>query len=242
MADYTWQGIPNEPSPTGPAGDRTCPSGVCGGGSGPGNIGLIWPSSPYSDTYPAGERYAGQWTLGDQDRANRLACQQRQEMRLMYENMLLQFGGPEGTWIRMLIKDRMSRMMSSELDYRQASRGITPPAIPDWMEPYIATSEVPMQGPQKGDRPKGRWAEGKTKTVTSLRPLSAQADLTPDQLAFMSGWQAWQQAGAPTKYSPEALARMSDIERSWTPYGIESQLMFPQWAGQTPQWTIAQQR
>jgi len=182
--------------------------------------------------------YAGQKTLGDYYRENMLKMQQQQEMSLMYEDMLRQFGGPEGTWIRMLIKQKMASEGVSFMN-KPLGEKMIPPAIPNWMEPYVITKTVPMELPEgRGSRRRG----AETKTTTSLRPLSAQAELTPDQLNYMAGWLSWQKAGTPTEYSEEAFARMADIERSWTPYRMGSQSMFPGQRKPAQRWATAFQR
>ncbi len=103
--------------------------------------------------------------------------------------------------------------------------------IPDWMVPYLETSinyEAP-EGVQQGNAP-------------TLRPMGAQAELTPTQLGQMAGYEAYTRAGAPSNYSEEALTAMSDWEQWWQPYTTLSQSLFPSKNKLTPRWMPALQR
>ena len=87
------------------------------------------------------------------------------------------------------------------------------PPIPDWMRPYVVA--------QPKAKKKG-WLTGLGEKYTvpeteiqPLRPLGAQAELTPDQLGQMSGYLAFMR-GRPT-----------DIAGQWAPYSRLSQSLFP---------------
>jgi len=156
--------------------------------------------------------------------------------------LLEEYSGPEGSMIRWLIQNRIR-----ELEYKVAAvRGITaarkptpePPPVPDWMKPYMGAS-VTMQPSRPGGRPQRR--EQETREVGTLSPLGAQAELTPEQMGEMAGYQAWTKAGAPTQFSEQALREMSDWERWWTPYTRLSQSLFPKQQRLASGWATARQ-
>ena len=217
-----------------------------------------------SGTYPADQLYAGQKTLGDYYRENIAKCQQFREVNLAYDSLLRQFQGPESTWIRWLIKrnkgmiisdmlgrDAYGKSMSKgwldryisgdlplhtgkEAEFYQKHYGEIP-ALPDWMRDYIipVTTETEVS--------KGRGTQTKTSTSYTLRPLSPTAKLDAEQQNQLAGFLAWSKAGFPTKWSEDALIQMSDIERHWTPYTMESEAMFSK-APTKPKWATTFQR
>ena len=109
-----------------------CPSGVCS----------YWGNRTVSDadlygrsTYPSDIMYGGQETLGDYYRRANLLKSQWQEEKLIYENMLNEFAGPESTWIRLLIKGKLNEVKQrSFIDILRGTysdrdiKPITPPA------------------------------------------------------------------------------------------------------------------
>jgi len=212
--------------------------------SGPGNVGYIGHPTVGGTTDTG---YGGQKTLGDIYRENALRQQQLAEEKLMWQQMLNQFSGPENTWIRLLIRDRMQYPGTSESDYKQASKGVPAPPVPDWMQEFVIpqTAQPEMPGynvPRMFGGGGRRKTPREAKTSYTLRPLSAQEKLNPEQQSYMAGWLAYQQAGAPTKYSEEAFAGMSDIERWWSPYATQSQTMMPNQTKLRPRWATATQR
>jgi len=155
--------------------------------------------------------------------------------------LLGEYSGPEASFIRWLINKRVR-----ELKYKVArERGITaarPPEykaapVPEWMKPYIETTTETMPAGRGMARREGP----QTREVGELRPLGAQEELTPEQMALMGGYQAWQRAGAPTTYSEEALRGMSDWQRWWDPYVRLSQSLFPKQTKLGARWMPAKQ-
>ena len=163
--------------------------------------------------------------------------------------LLSDYRGPEAGHIRWLIKNRIK-----ELEWKLArQRGIksirgrdpefAPPPVPDWMKPYIETG-MPYEGVSPEQRGGGRTLgkREEDKGIGQLRPLGAQEELTPDQMAQMAGYQAWGKAGAPTRFSEDALRSMSDWQRHWQPYTRLSQSLFPKQAKLGKGWRTASQR
>ena len=148
-------------------------------------------------------------------------------------NLMGQFWGPEAAWIRWLIGERISQI-GRKFDMEMPER--EPPPVPDWMQEYVIPQEEVIPSGRRGIR-----RPPQTRTTYQLRPLSAQAKLSPEQQSLMAGFQAWQKAGAPTRYSESAIERMSDIDRWWSPYQMESQAMFPK-SPIKPRWATAVQR
>jgi len=156
----------------------------------------------------------------------------------------MEYSGPEGAMIRWLIGNRVKTLeydlakRYARSEVRQPEYEEAPP-IPSWMEPYVETRTVPVkEGPGKSSRRRGGE---KTKEIKVLRPLGAQTELTPDQMAYMAGYEAWQKSGMPTQYSQNALLGMSQLERYWQPHTTLSQSLFPRQQTQTPRWAIARQ-
>jgi len=154
--------------------------------------------------------------------------------------LLNQYSGPEGAVIRHLIRNRIA-----DLQY-QIDRGrvtearapeYEPPPVPEWMKPYIETRTVPVEEPIRGRRRE----QPETKEVQVLRPLGAQTELTPEQMGYMAGYQAWLEAGAPTRFQESMLPELSDWQRYWEYYKRQSQALFPKQQRLTPRWAVARQ-
>ena len=99
-------------------------------------------------TYPSDIMYAGQETLGDYYNRANLLKSQWQEEKLIYENMLNEFTGPESTWIRLMLKSKLDEVKQrSFIDILRGTysdrdiKPITPPA-PDWMQDFIVERTV----------------------------------------------------------------------------------------------------
>lgn len=154
-------------------------------------------------------------------------------------NLMSEYYGPEGATIRWFIGNRLKELQY-RLDRGYAGTAVRPeydePPIPDWMQPFLTPPTIPAE-PRSGRR--GTPA---TREVQTLRPLGAQAELTPEQMRQMAGYQAWGESGAPTRYSEQALRGMSDIDRWWDPYTRLSESLFPRQQKLTPRWATASQR
>lgn len=221
-------------------------------------------STPWTwNTDPAyAGAYAGQKTLQDYYKENQLRCEQMREKLAAYNSLLNQFYGPESTWIRWLIQKRKDAIMKDLSIYEQSSmpkgwldryiggemelhtgaegefmrkRYGELPAIPDWMREYIVPVTTQTEVGQ------GRGTRTKASTTYTLRPLGAQEKLSAEQQGLLAGWLAWSKAGFPTKFSTENLMGITDIERYWSPYRMESQAMFSKGTNK-PRWATAFQR
>jgi hypothetical protein len=166
-------------------------------------------------------------------------------------SLLDEFTGAESAYMRWLLNNRINSLRSQVRTMRgqtiSSSLKPEPPPMPDWLSPYLETSVHYQQEDVTGERAKElakrpSWAQGRTKTTTpTLRPIGAQAELTPDQLAFMSGYEAWGRAGAPQRWSEEAFREMSDVQKWWTPYVALSQKLFPTATKLRQRWATATQ-
>lgn len=189
----------------------------------------------YMDAYP--EVFTGSPSLPV---TSRIGWEEQQRINELY-GLLGQFHGPESGFIRWMIRNKI-KGLEYELD---KMRGVTearpptyaPPPIPDWMQEYI----VPGETIERGAPSRAKWGE-RTKQTYKLKPLSAQEELTPEQMGQMAAYQAWQKAGAPTEYSDWALRAMSDWQRHWDYYTRQSESLFPQKTKQTTRWKVATQR
>jgi len=159
--------------------------------------------------------------------------QRLQDLQFLYD----QYSGPEGAVIRHLLKNEIEELKyvtSSLYHVPIKPPEYKPPPIPEWMKPYVETRTVTEEA-------KMPWAQPKTKTVGVLRPLGAQTELTPEQMGYMAGYQAWLEAGSPRKVTPEILSRLSDWQRYWDYYKRQSEELFPKQQSLTPRWAIARQ-
>lgn len=161
--------------------------------------------------------------------------------------------------MRWLIKDRMvglqrraDRLRREVKDGVQVAprapsgvSSIPEPPIPAWMEEYLersAPAAVPEYSAGQLARPSSRGAPPTPEGAAALRPMGAQAELTPEQMGLMAGYQAWGAAGSPRRYSEEALIEMSDWQKSWDPYTRLSESLFPKQAKLRGDWRTALQR
>ena len=220
-------------------------------GMGPGNVGLIY-GTHTNPLACAGGACSG-WERQTSDSENwqqkatsmggagfhfplvlRRGAAQRDEIKNL-EAMLQEYTGPEGTYIRWILRNKINHFKKIEasirgLNYREGAFD-NPMPIPDWMEPFITTTTVQPEVPEGM---KGRRQFTKPKTTMGLRPLGAQTELNPEQLtqmaAFLSAQKGWD------------LQSQSDLGRFWEPYRRESEGMFSQATRQAPRWATAQQR
>ena len=207
-----------------------------------------------------------------------------------YENLKKQFLGPEATYIRWLIdnkiidlKNRLFRSMdkSSELWAKQElylaardrqaaeaeiQRQISEREWASALEPGQERTYMPPGGLERQRQieqaravlaePKSEWLGPGAPPVPrwmreymepsmprgvgfELRPLGAQAQLGPEELGHMAGYLGWTRAGAPTRYSPEAIQKMADWEKWWEEYKRQSMKLFPQRVTLgAPRWAI----
>lgn len=142
-----------------------------------------------------------------------------------------QFTGPESTYIRWVINNRINQLHTKAENLRATTFGWNqgrttkfepePPPIPDWMREYMEPS-MPAGEPSRFRDILGR---GREKAV-ELRPMGAQAELTPERMGQMAGYQAWGKAGSPTGVG--SIAEMADWRRWWEPYVSLSKSLFPQ--------------
>ena len=121
------------------------------------------------------------------------------------------------------------------------------PPVPDWMLPYLETGMAARTGtvdatrtPRGTTQPSGTHLEG-GRRAAELRPLGAQAELTPDQLGQMAGYMGWGRAGSPWKFSEGAVMKMADWQRYWDEYVRLSQKLFPTQVRMQANWRAARQ-
>lgn len=121
------------------------------------------------------------------------------------------------------------------------------PPMPEWMEEYIDRS-MPAIKPHTGlteqqGRHGGHWAGfQRPEQARALRPLGAQAELTPEEMGFMGGYLGWAKAGSPHEYSEEAVMAMADWQKHWQQHTRLSESLFPKQAKLGQRWTTALQR
>jgi hypothetical protein len=163
-------------------------------------------------------------------------------------NLKSQFPGSAGTWIRWLIDKKIANVAQrfaiehpsiagGHLTTLEARASREAP-LPEWMKPYLETFTEPAQETEG----RGRRRQQQPTTRAELRPLGAQEVLDPEQMATMAGFQAWQEAGAPTRYSSGAIREMADWEKWWIPYTRLSESLFPGQANLPQRWRVASQR
>ena len=181
----------------------------------------------------------------------RRGAYQRNEIANL-EAMMREYTGPEGTYIRWMLRNRINKLKileasktgskirtSDEPPYVTdlgGTHGIripeNPLPIPDWMQPFVTTTEVAPEEVAEGKR--ARRSQTQPKTVMGLRPLGAQAELNTEQMMQMAAFLSFQKGWD--------LQSQSDLGRFWEPYRRESTEMFSQATSQAPKWAIAQQR
>lgn len=128
-------------------------------------------------------------------------------------------------------KEWLGKVAGGSKNLRQPKTTAVP--IPDWMVPYLEPS-APVT--TTGRR------QQTTTPASTLRPMGAQAELTPDQLGQMAGYEAYTRAGAPSSYSEAALLKMAEWERRWAPYIELSRSLFPTKTKLNARWMPALQR
>jgi len=116
-----------------------------------------------------------------------------------------------------------------------------PPPMPSWLGEYLESS-IPYKKEDVTEQAKQRRSFNQEELTPSLRPLGAQAELNPEQMGLMAGYQAWGKAGAPSRYSEQALLEMSQWERWWEPYVSLSKKLFPKQTALGTRWMTARQR
>jgi len=160
--------------------------------------------------------------------------------------LLRQFSGPEATYIRWLINRQIQNKTAERerLSGRKYETRYEEAPMPDWMKDYLETSmPVGVTPPTTtGGRTRRGQQQDVSKLASTLRPMGAQAELTPEQMGQMAGYQAWGKSGSPYAYSEEAIMGMADWERWWQPHVRLSQELFPTKAKLGSKWMPASQR
>ena len=204
-------------------GGSSCTGGVCSYGAPSGGV-SDWQKEA---TSMGGGGFHVPWEL-------RRGSAQREQIK-NWEAMLREYSGPEATYIRWMIKNRINSLKRVEgsirgLNYREDAFD-NPMPIPDWMQPFVTTTTTQPEIPEGM---KGRQQFTKPKTTMGLRPLGAQTELDTEQMMQMAGFLSAQKGWN--------LQSQSDLARFWEPYTRESTEMFPQATRQTPRWATAFQR
>ena len=120
--------------------------------------------------------------------------------------------------------------------YTYPDRGEKPLPIPEWMQEYITYETLPSEGRGAKAGPLSKRVR-EERVIPTLRPLSAQERLDPEQLRAMAGLQAF----GKSMIHKRGLEGAADISRWWSPYTTQSQSMFSK--GTTPaRWATATQR
>jgi len=172
-----------------------------------------------------------------------------QQMR-RYGELRDQFYGPEATYIRWLIDDKIRQLSAQkeELLGREGFYKQKALPVPDWMQEYMETSmpleksEYPYTGEAVGRKGRRGYGKEEKPKASTLRPLGAQAELSPEQMGLMAGYTAWGKAGSPYSYSEGAIRDMADWQRWWEPYTRLSKSLFPKETKLRSRWTTALQR
>lgn len=160
---------------------------------------------------------------------------------------LSQYVGPGYTAMRWLLQKQIDVKWAERerLAGRKANIPIRETPMPDWMRDYLEMSipgEMSQYAPGLQRAGRGRGTATPSPQTPALRPIGAQAELTPDQMAEMAGYAAWQKAGSPTQYSDWALKAMSDWQGAWQPHVALSESLFPKKAKLRTGWATALQR
>jgi len=163
------------------------------------------------------------------------------------KNLRNSFTGPESTFIRWLLNNALEAAKIAPVGTSYLRVKETPPPIPDWVKAYVEPS-IPYQKEEVFTAP---TAESKKRQypqpagVPSLRPLSAQEELSPERLGYLMGYQAWGKMGGPTALRESTMERtitgLADWERWWPQYTALSQNLFPTKAKLRPRWALASQ-
>jgi len=171
--------------------------------------------------------------------------------------MSRQLRGIGGTFARWLIDSRIKELeykVAKDLVSRGARQEVSPlklreAPIPDWMRPYIEEGAPYTSGM---DETAGRGRKARVQKETSLpagtgklRPISAQEQLTPEQMQMMAAYGAWGQMGFPTSIrnmNKQALLEGLMNTTGWDTYTQLSQKLFPSQKKLGSGWAISQQR
>jgi len=169
------------------------------------------------------------------------------------EDLRNSFTGPESTFIKWLLNNMLKAAKIAPVGETFIKPKRTPAPIPDWMKAYVEPS-IPYQreeiftAPTTTVRRRGRQlaqSTGMPTGIPSLRPLSAQEELSPERLGYMAGYQAWGKMGGPAKLRESTMERtitgLADWERWWPQYIALSQNLFPTKAKLRPRWALASQ-
>jgi hypothetical protein len=118
-----------------------------------------------------------------------------------------------------------------------------PLPIPDWMKPYLEPA-IPYQKENVMGTPLGRKEQrygSRQPQTASLRPLGAQAELTPEQMGYLSEYQAWGQAGSPKTFTDQMAYNLANQSKWWEGYTTKSQSLFPTAGKLRANWATAKQ-
>lgn len=129
--------------------------------------------------------------------------------------------------------------VTTPTEYPIASPSVSPP-IPDWMRQYFEES---MAGTQKSPEGKGRRGEApwQERQAFAVRPLGAQSEASPDELAMLQGYMGWTKAGAPTEFSQKYASSLENLPSWWSNYVKESEALFPSKAKLPVRWRTSRQ-
>jgi len=159
--------------------------------------------------------------------------------------LLRQFSGPEATYIRWLINRQIQDKTAERerLSGRKYEPRYEETPMPDWMKEYLETSmPVGVTTPTTEGRGRRGQQQDVSKLASTLRPMGAQAELTPEQMGQMAGYGAWGASGSPYGFSEANITSMADWERWWAPHVRLSQELFPKQTKLGSKWMPAAQR
>jgi hypothetical protein len=153
---------------------------------------------------------------------------------------------PNTNYILMWMIDNEIGGLKSTIDRIRNSGRVTntfraqeSPKLPSWLQPYLESS-VPLERTNVTESESRKSKYAKPSTTASLRPLSAQAELSPEQQDFMSSYLAWGKAGSPRTFTKGA-PMMSNWQNWWDEYTTLSQSLFPSAGKRKASWATARQ-
>ena len=121
------------------------------------------------------------------------------------------------------------RPLRSEDQKNFAYEGIE---FPSWMSSYMTESGLG----------KGQGEDDMAQRGFGLAPLSARADLEPEDLSALQGYMGWTKAGNPMEYSGDYVSAMQNVPQWWEQYAKVSQKLFPtSGKGRQSSWSTARQ-
>ena len=142
---------------------------------------------------------------------------------------------PSGTWQGMEKWEEMANRSPNQPNAEY--EGLE---IPDWMTPFLEDSGFGVSREQTPNR--GRSQGMQQDFGFGLAPLSAQADLDPEQMGGMQGYLGWSKVGRPDRYNEAYTSGMSGLPQWWEQYVKESQSLFPtSGKGRRSSWSTARQ-